>query len=214
MIGELRSKRGYTAVEVLSAMTLFAIGAAGVIGMMKVNIQGQADTRRFDMATHLAHQWIARLQRDSMYWTTPSRNTAASNHATATKWIRDIGLAACDGNQNGGKFCVPNAALPAAGAEIGSSSAYDIAGRDLSATATEHFFCVQHRLSWLIPVQTANCGTTAPCPNALIRADVRVFFKRQEYGSIPDCAAAIPDAAPNQYHFVYATTSLRENQER
>ena len=30
--------RGFTAVEVLMAMTLFAIGAAGVIGMQRVTI--------------------------------------------------------------------------------------------------------------------------------------------------------------------------------
>ena len=38
--------RGYTAVEVLMAMTLFAIGAAGVISMQKVTMQGGEDARR------------------------------------------------------------------------------------------------------------------------------------------------------------------------
>jgi len=82
----LGSRRGYTVVEVLSAMTLFAIGAAGVIGMQRVTIQGGADARNFDIATNIAREWQHRLQRDSLAWTEPNSLVTTSN-IDNTLWL-------------------------------------------------------------------------------------------------------------------------------
>src|SRR5207237_490176 len=91
------TKRGYTAVEVMAAMTLFAIGAAGVISMQKVTIQGGQDARRLDIATNIAHEWVARLQRDSMNWTQPSsKNRDVTNVYTQTKWLTNVTLGSCN----------------------------------------------------------------------------------------------------------------------
>lgn len=227
MIRSKRSSRGYTAVEVLIAITLFAIGAAGVIGMLKVTIQGASDARRFDIATNIANEWVARLQRDSMFWTLPNAANPTLGLGTqpgelgATQWLKDI--ATCNGATNGGAFCTPNANTIPNGATVGGlSSAFDVVGRDVNASE-EHFFCAQYRMAWISPpTNSGSCagptGSGACCPGpelcltALMRADVRVFWKRQEYGAIPNCATATPDATPNEYHFVYATTSIRENQ--
>jgi prepilin-type N-terminal cleavage/methylation domain-containing protein len=207
----LRRRRGYTAVEVLVAMTVFAIGAAGVIGMMKVTVQGGADARRRDLATSIAHEWTGRLQRDAMTWTLPNATNPTSNLMTNTRWLKDIGVSGCTGTS----FCTP--AIPTTGNEPGSSPAFDLFGRDMptyAAGASEHFFCVQYRLVWIAdPNNSTQCGGVEPCKTALMRADVRVYWKRGEYGYIPDCSAATnPTATPNQYHFVYATTGIRENQ--
>jgi prepilin-type N-terminal cleavage/methylation domain-containing protein len=212
-----KRSRGYTAVEVLTAMTLFAVGAAGVIGMLKVVIQGGSDARRFDIATNIANMWTARLQRDAMFWTLPnSANPTTSNMVANTRWLRDISAnsAQCNGLASGGKFCIPNLAIPTATNEYGVSSAFDVFGRDMPAYAVgkEHFFCVQYRLSWMSDPMNPTCATNEPCFTGLMRADIRVFWRRQEYGTIPDCAAANPDATPNQFHFVHATTGIRENQ--
>lgn len=218
--------RGYTAVEVLIAITLFAVGAAGVIGMLKVTIQGASDARRFDIATNIANEWISRLQRDSTFWNLPNSSNptlglgSQPGELGTTQWLKDI-LATCNGATNGGKYCVPNGAIPS-GTPNGLSSAFDIAGRDVSS-GEEHFFCAEYRMAWIAPpTNTSACttpsGSSICCPGpelcltALMRVDIRVYWKRQEYGSIPNCAAATPDATPNQYHFVYATTSIRENQ--
>jgi prepilin-type N-terminal cleavage/methylation domain-containing protein len=225
-----QNRRGYTAVEVLIAITLFAIGAAGVIGMLKVTVQGASDARRFDIATNIANEWVSRLQRDSMLWTLPNAVNPTLGSGTgagelgATQWLKDIDTAAC----NVDKFCTPNGGVPVAAAVGGLSSAFDIVGRDVNASE-EHFFCVQYRMGWIAPLKPAQAGqcsyvtnlgptNASCCPGpelcftALMRVDIRVFWRRQEYGSIPNCAAVNPDANPNQFHFVYATTSIRENQ--
>lgn len=198
------TRRGYTAVEVLSAMTLFAIGAAGVIGMQRVTIQGGADAKQFDMAVNIAHEWTSRLQRDSSYWTKPNAfDTQTTNLATDTRWIKDV--TTCNVN-----FCTPPAATP----EAGMSGSFDIFGRDLPAASADATYCAQYRLEWLIDQGAA--------PNlnvqGLIRAEVRVFFSRTDRLPAGDCAAAAAIAngstANERLHFVYATTTIRQWQQR
>ena len=71
-------------------MTLFAIGAAGVIGMQRVTIQGGEDARRFDMATNIANEWIARLQRDATFWTQPNAENQNTIDLNRTRWLVNV----------------------------------------------------------------------------------------------------------------------------
>jgi prepilin-type N-terminal cleavage/methylation domain-containing protein len=198
------NRRGYTAVEVLTAMTLFAIGAAGVISMQRVTVQGGADARRFDVASSITHEWLARLQRDSMSWTEP--NTAFPNNnniLTRTKWLKQY--ASCSG------WCKPP--IPNSPDHVAASPAFDIFGRDLPADApTEHEFCVQYRMSWI----TDPPAPPAPLkPGTLMRAEVRVYWSKLDYKRIDNCNSppwdpSAPDATTH-YHFVYAATAIRQN---
>jgi prepilin-type N-terminal cleavage/methylation domain-containing protein len=211
-----KSQRGYTAVEVLAAMTLFAIGAAGVIGMQRVTIQGGQDARRLDIATNIAHEWVARLQRDSMNWTQPSsKNPDVTNVYTATRWLTSVQSAACIAPN----WCTPPA--PATTPE-GFAYAFDVFGRDRMPNSTDinglpdHHYCVQYRLWWGRPL-----GAAAPFnEQATIHADIRVFYSRQEQLPIGSCANAsingiTPDSANYReaFHMVYASTVLRSAQE-
>lgn len=205
-----KTQRGYTAVEILTAMTLFAIGAAGVIGMQRVAIQGGQDARRLDVATNIAQEWTARLQRDAMMWTQPSnKNRTQENLSTNTRWIKDVASGGC----NPPNYCTP--AMPAAGIEPGFSPAFDFFGRDRPSGSGDHVYCVQYRLWW---GPTGPLGTAAPFNEAAaVHADLRVFYTRLERNEVGDCAnpAVSPDApsAPTVYHFVYASTVVRSTQE-
>ena len=196
-----RSKRGYTAVEVLIAMTLFAIGAAGVIGMQKVALQGNADARRADVATGISAEWLSRLRRDSLRWTQPNEAIDTSNHA-ATFWLGDTVLLTNPIGANAG-WKLP--AVPPA-SPIGGSYAFDVMGREVVPGAADTFFCVNYRLDWLNFDAAKNFGLT-------IRAEVRVFWPRLESSPSLTCAPADVNGANAQqlYHFVYATTTLRRN---
>lgn len=190
--------RGYTSVEILCAVTLFMIGAAGVIGMQRVTIQGGEDARRFDMGTAIANQWLARLQRDATLWTEPNANSPTTlNIYTHTQFLRHV--ATC------GSWCNPPPASPAAG----MSGAFDMFGRDLPSDTTEAYYCAQYRLQWL-----ADPGTPPAVKlTGIMRTEVRVFWSRVERGPVGDCTNAAPDApaAATQLHFVYATTAVRGN---
>lgn len=199
--------RGYTAVEVLSAMTLFAIGAAGVIGMQRVTVQGGEDARRFDMATNIANEWTARLQRDAMFWTMPNASNPLVSNIDDTRFIKQV--ATCSTN-----WCLPGTTLPSAGSEPGMSPAFDSFGRDRPQNSGDHMYCVQYRLQWIAPPGPAN----NPSLTAIMRAEVRVFWARLELNTINNCAAPAidPDGAdgPKSYHFIHATTAVRENAAR
>jgi len=191
-----RTQRGYTVVEVLSAMTLFAIGAAGVISMQRVTIQGGNDARHFDVASNIAQQWTFRLQRDAMFWTRPNENDTSSNLATATQWLKDI-------DSYEGVWRKPP--TPVSGAEAAMSPAFDLVGRDRPAGTNDHIFCVQYRLAWVAKYEAAT-----PL-GAFMRAEVRVIWARLDTPNIDSCDdfGITPD--PNKYHFVYTTTMIRGN---
>jgi prepilin-type N-terminal cleavage/methylation domain-containing protein len=190
-----RASRGYTAVEVLMAMTVMAIGAAAVISMQKTAILGNLDARKGDVASSIARTWIERLQRDSMQWTLPSPTNANSNMANAKLLNGHVT----------GKWFLPVDYMGVTTPET-MSPAFDILGRDLAtADMGSAVFCANVRLTFLSP------------DNLLIRADVRVLWARSISNAPPAggfCNATIgtqdiPD--PLTYHSIFATTSIMEN---
>jgi len=195
-----RHTRGYTAVEVLSALTLLSIGAAGVIGMQRVTLQGSEDARRFDIGGNIANEWLSRLQRDSAQWDKPNATDLVTNNLSATQFLKQVGTC-------GATWCNPPAQPFASPA--GMTGSFDIFGRDLAVGSTTATYCAQYRLQWIAPM-----GNTPPFnPSALMRAEVRVFWSRLERNPVGDCTTTIPDdpSAFKLYHFVYATTMIRES---
>lgn len=197
--------RGYTSVEVLIAMTLLAIGAAGVIGMQRVTIQGSEDARRFDMATNIANEWLSRLQKDASFWRTqPDLTLADDKGFNTTVWLKNIDACA-------GLFCtIP---MPTGPGVEGLSPAFDVFGRDV--VAGQAYYCVQYRLTWIASPGVAPYNRPLK-PSAIMRADVRVWWNRLEKDPIGNCGTPPPEAIPATapYHVVYASTALREGAPR
>lgn len=189
------ARRGYTVVEVLSAMTLFAIGAAGVIGMQRVTIQGGMDARNFDMATNIAREWQNRLQRDSLSWTSPNSLSASSN-LDSTLWLDEANIGA-------------GWRVPVVGPQVaGYSAAFDMLGHDIAPASVDHVFCTQYRLAWIAPQGAAAAANVT----AILRAEIRVFWARLENGTATCSDTAVEDATKrDKHHFVYVTTALRGN---
>ena len=67
-----RRSRGYTAIEVLVALTLFAVGTASVLSLQRAAIVGASDARRTDVATavakglHYVSRSVAQRMADSL----------------------------------------------------------------------------------------------------------------------------------------------------
>jgi prepilin-type N-terminal cleavage/methylation domain-containing protein len=197
-----RDARGYTIVEVLLAMTVLTIGAAGAISMQKAAIQGNLDARKTDIAANIARMWMERIQRDSMSWTSsnPSNlsNAALLGNATTTvnKWFLPF-LSA---------YATP-------GSGFGSvSPGFDMLGRDVPSQAglANSFFCVHLRETWL-------AQNTTPVTNSLLRVELRVVWPRgiaQDTYAPPLCdptSAATPNPDPRLYSTLYMVTAVRAN---
>lgn len=65
-----KHRRGYTMIEVMMALAILAIGAAGVVAMEKAAVVGNASAKSIATATALATRWAERLHADSMVWNT------------------------------------------------------------------------------------------------------------------------------------------------
>jgi prepilin-type N-terminal cleavage/methylation domain-containing protein len=204
--------RGYTAIEVLMAMTVMAIGGAAVITMQKTSVTGNLDARKADVANAIARTWVERLQRDAMAWTLPGPDGAGSNLATNALIVGNI-------LNSPGQWFLPDQEMGAVPET--TSPGFDILGRDLPQTALASAdFCVNVRLTWL---------SQAPNPLDLIRADVRVIWPIAITNSYPgfcneatakaadpntdSAAQRDPNADPNApvFHTLYVTTSIKEN---
>lgn len=201
----LPDRGGYTAIEVLLAMTVLAIGAAGVMSMQAAAIQGDVDARKLDMANSIARDWMERIRRDATAWTTPGSTTTNPN-------ISGDPLLASALSQPPGTWVLPP--IPASYPADGQSPAFDILGRDLAgADAAGAIFCVHVALNTV-----SATSPSAPIPNDpdLVRVVVRVFWLRQLNYITTGTALSCPNSLsgpldPALYHFVYETSAVRKN---
>ena len=199
---------GYTAIEVLVALTLFAVGTAGVLSLQRASIVGSSDARRTDVATAVGAEWIERLRQDSMGWNLPNAEnpTVPSNHATATKLLGPVVLGPVGTSDAGADTPWLTPALPANAAAMldRGSPAYDLVGRpllDSEVLTTGAAICVQYRLQWVVQ-------------DNLMRAEVRVVYLAA--GGRVGCVAGsgdptAPAGFPNGFRSVNLTTTLRQN---
>ena len=206
--------QGYTAVEVLLAMTVLLIGSASVMSMQKSAIQSNLDARKFDIANSIAHDWLERLQTDATQWTLPgapgSGLPGVSNFVN-TKWLTPGGTG---GNGAFGAWFEPTipGTYGSPGAE-GNSPAFDILGRDLDlADARNAVFCTHVKIDQL----ELDAGGFP----LLLRATVIVFWQKQLVTSASplggNCLAhfdVVADEAahPGSWHIIYVTTPIRKN---
>jgi prepilin-type N-terminal cleavage/methylation domain-containing protein len=214
--GRLRA-RGYTAVEVMMGITLFAIGAAAVISMQRAAMQGNVDARKLDMANQIAREWLERLRRDAALWTLPSSaNPTANTNYTNAKLLS--GHLAYGAPANVTAWSFPDDLVASATKPDGLSPAFDILGRDLlPADFDKAVFCTHIRLNWLDQPVSGGATQAPQAIQQLIRAEVRVLWARAlvnspaagwcSNGTSPNSLTALTDT----YHFVYATTAVRQN---
>jgi prepilin-type N-terminal cleavage/methylation domain-containing protein len=186
--------RGYTAVEVLMAMTVMAIGATGVMSMQRASVQGNLDAREADIANSIARTWVERVQRDGMQWTSPGPTNGTASNLGTTALVLQAGTASA------GQWFLPSQYI---GLTPPLSPGFDILGRDLGlADLPTALFCVNVRLTWLSK------------DDELIRADVRVLWPRS-IASVPVGGACAPATQnrpdPVAYHALYVTTAVRGN---
>jgi type II secretory pathway pseudopilin PulG len=190
--------RGYTIVEVLLAMTVLIIGAAGVMSMQKASMQGNLDARKTDIATNIGRMWLERIEKDSMNWTTLANLSNAQLLAGAGTTV--------------GNWFLPTAYLSPTGGNASMSPGFDILGRDIaSASAVKNaFFCVHLRETWL------SQNTVTPT-NSLMRVELRVVWPRGialDTYAPPLCdatTAATANPDPRLYSTLYLVTAVRAN---
>jgi len=179
--------RGYTAVELVMAIGIFAVGITGVASMQSVTAGANRQARAVATATAFAQSWQDYLAIDALKWTQaqPITNTTTLSEATATgvvgAWMLPTGVA-------------------------GFGPGADAVGGyvDHTTNADDAIFCAHIRLTPLIE----DTGTTLG--GGMLRSEVRVFWPKPGAAwnggdAYCDPAADIANigAATDSFNFVY-----------
>lgn len=183
--------RGYTAVELLMAIGIFAIGITGVAAMQKVTSSSNAHAKNLAIAASVAQGWQEMLAVDALIWTNSQPDVSLAN----TTWLNGV-----TANDNVW-------VLPAENATATFGPAFDARGSFVNQASPEAVFCTHVRLTRLI-------NTPA---SGLVRTEVRVFWPKE--GQVWNAGAdycdaganpAVIGAATQNFHFVYNTTAVRQ----
>ena len=185
-----RRARGYTVVELMTSLGVFAMGITGIFAMQRLTLSSNQHARNLTLASGIAQGWLAQLAADSSLW-------RGAGNESGTTWLASVTT-----SDDVWQLPTDSATLRAS---RGFSRAFDARGRPMAPDA-DPVFCVHVRLTRLF---------TNPVGNGLTRTDVRVFWPRD--GEVPiagDCtdSGTIDEvaAATGRYHFVYRTGAVKQ----
>lgn len=197
-----RRSRGYTVVEVMMALAVLTLGAAGVIAMQKATIVANTNARNLATANAIAQSWMERMRVDAQAWNEPGGSPDIGN----TRWLN---LAPAAAPVGGAGWFAPSLVNVNTSHPAGSPIA-DVMGADLFAgdnAALVPAFCTQVRLTRF----AANQSTQLAAFYRAIRVEVRVVWDRS--GVQIDCAT-LPlnwDTDVGRYGSVYLVSAVTEN---
>ena len=186
--------RGYTVVELLMALAVFATGVTGIIAMQRTVIAANRHARNLTVANGIAQAWLDQLAADSTMWRT---------NLASTVWLQSINNAGMNG-----AWQLPVQSVAAA-RNFGPT--FNVFG---APTPGANDYCAHIRLTWLAfdETQGGSPGTGS------MRAEVRVFWLRDGATRVAgDCTAqatatvnAVTNDVNDSYFFVYQATSLAQ----
>lgn len=165
-----RRARGYTVVELMMSLAVFATGVTGVIAMERATVSSNQLAKNVAVANGIAQAWLSVLAADSTLWT-------GGNDVSKTVWLSSI-VSADDRWQ-----------LPVYDKIRLFGPQFDAFGAPVAAGGV---FCAQIRLTWLYGDQSAQ-QATGLVGNGVIRTEVRVFWPRDPSATVAnDCTDTSP----------------------
>jgi len=118
--------RGYTLVELMMALALFAIAVVGIIAMQKITITSNAHAKNMAMAQRIAQAWAGQLEMDATAW----------RSAFGAGWLNDANVWQRPPHIPARSF----------------GGAFDALGNPLAdADVAQARFCTHVRMAWLYP---------------------------------------------------------------
>lgn len=192
-----RRRRGgaaYTAVEVLMALAVMAVGVVGIIATDKVTLAANLHAKNLAIATHIGQSWLGVLEAEAALWGSDgslARTTWLEQGAPIATWFR-----------------------PQYDAALAFGPAFDALGNPVRTEDVENDarFCVDLRLATL--TSNNNGG-------GLVRAEVRVIWLRDD-GALDEEGEAVThacgveavnvdaDAGRRLFHFLFVSGGVRQ----
>ncbi len=172
------ARRGFTIIEVMMAITVLAIGAVGLMGLVQATVRGNQQGRRITTATQVSRTWMERVRTDTVGWTT---NAPGGPATTCYLSQAPAGLVGASSGwfvpQPAGANCVNVGGLPGA-AELGISAGAAWTGADAVNSAgigNQARYCTLLRVTWVVA-------------NEMLRVDVRTWWDDSSEAQLaPNC---------------------------
>lgn len=208
--GRLRSKRallvstrhskpsGYTIIELVMAMAVFAIGVTGIAAMQSATTASNRHAKNIAVASAIAKTWQEELAVDATRWTAVNTAIGLAN----TNWVRLF-------TDDDGAWFLPDT--------VGTMGASFDALGNFTANASDVVFCTHLRLTRLIQSEGSQ----------LVRAQVRVFWPKHGHDwetnnyCTPGAGTNLRNYVPgsndptatefDNFHFVYSTSAIRQS---
>jgi len=194
---------GFSLVELMAVIVITVIGFLAMIHLQAGVIRGNTNTWDMVAAANLAQHVLESIRLETVEWTNQSTQSTNQNQFTYLQHVNDGGLPAV-GSGSGWLRAFDDPGQPfqkvnQLGAGYPAIAVIDDAGALAQIpTTTNRRFCVQYRLTWLVP-------------DFLIRAEVRVLWSRLEgRAALYDaCPAGMETDLANVYSLTYPTTVMR-----
>ena len=186
-----RRQGGYTLVELMMALALFAVAVVGIIAMQKITVVSNAHAKNVAMAQRIAQAWAGQLEMDATEWRT---GFGGGWLKEAKEWERPAYITA---RQFGGAFDA-----------LGNPLKDD----ELARAA----FCTHVRMDWLFPTTmgTGGNGTLRAEIRVFWLKDGQVPFGSTTPPSMCEPNQAQTNEiglATDRYRFVYLTVGVRQH---
>lgn len=196
------SDSGFTLIEVLVAILIMVLGFLALFHLQSGVLKATNNSWNVVTATHLAEHFLETIRLEALEWnndTTRSTNQSQfqflkniPSDGSGTGWIRAY--------VTGSQFEMSNQL----GKAFGIGREYDTGALNEFPNNRGQRFCVQYRLTWLVP-------------RFLIRVEVRVFWPKDDaeagrFNSCPDGTeggVGIQDDPTNAWGVTFTTTVMK-----
>jgi len=170
-----RDTRGYTLIEVMTAVVVMTVGATGILAMQGASVRANQDANETSVAVNFAGTWMERLKRDARLWI-----ATGSSALDATRWLKMV-------RTNPSAWFVPVSSAT-------ESAAADYFGFD---TLTDPRFCVNLNLTVVHAYNPVTGSTVAANDADAVRADLRIWWHRSSNDVNRTSLVCTPPTADN-----------------
>ena len=194
--------RAFTVVEVMAALAVLGLGAAGVIAMQKATLLANTNARNLVIANGIGQAWMERTRVDALAWNEPGNVPDLAQ----TQWLNNV-------STSNGQW-VALALSPPGGSttEPAGSQFADVMGADIyTGDPSAPGFCTFARFTRFKSVKDT---TTSSELYSMIRVEVRVIWDKSGRALDPktDCPSQLPaDYQAGRYGSVYLVSAVLEN---
>lgn len=177
-------QRGFTAIELVMAMGVFAVGVTGIFAMQTVVTKTYQEAKDVAVATHLAETWQEQLAIDALRW---------NNLTNASVWLQ-----------------APSGAwtFPAENVPTNLGPGFSALGDYAALDGDDVVYCTHIRLTPVID----GIGSGMVRSEVRVfwpRSDQTGWATGEDHDFNYCQAAALDDIFADDFHFIYKTSILR-----